>query len=152
MAALSYSTRFSFYPGKSLVLEENIATWSFLVLDKQICANMHTGDFSLYIKKTPDRKSSLWSPTNWITSNSVAATKWPPFCRRYFWMKHFAFLFKLHWFVPNGPIRNTPSLFKAIACRWTGDKPLPESRWPCSMTYVCVTLPEWVSTLRPHGI
>ena len=55
-------------------------------------------------------------------------------------------------FVPKGPINNIPALVQIMAWRRPGDKPLSEPMILISMTYICVTLPQWVKELlEPLG-
>ena len=47
-------------------------------------------------------------------------------------------------FVPNGPINNIPALFKIMAWRRPGDKPLSEPMMVSLLTHICITHPQWV--------
>ena len=53
-------------------------------------------------------------------------------------------------FVRKGPINNIPSLVQIMAWRRPGDKPLSEPMMIILLTHICVTLPQWVNTLRPR--
>ena len=50
-------------------------------------------------------------------------------------------------FVPKGPINNIPALVQIMAWRRSGDKPLSEPMMVSLLTHICVTRPQWVSTL-----
>ena len=52
-------------------------------------------------------------------------------------------------FIPKGPIDNNTALVQIMAWRRPGDKPLSEPMMVRSPTHICVTWPQWVSTLRP---
>ena len=47
-------------------------------------------------------------------------------------------------FVPKGPINKTPALFKIMAWRRPGDKPLSDAMLVSLLTHKCVTRPQWV--------
>ena len=47
-------------------------------------------------------------------------------------------------FVPKGPINNILALVQIMALRWPDAKPLSEPMMISSLTYVCVTRPQWV--------
>ena len=47
-------------------------------------------------------------------------------------------------FVPKGLINNIPALVLIMAWRRPGDKPLSEPMMVRSLTYICVTRPQWV--------
>ena len=49
-------------------------------------------------------------------------------------------------FVPKGPINNIPALVPIMALRRLGDKPLSEPMLVGSLTYICVTRPQWVNS------
>ena len=51
-------------------------------------------------------------------------------------------------FNPKGPIINIPALVQIMAWRRPGDKPLSEPMLVSLLTHICVTLPQWVNTLR----
>ena len=53
-------------------------------------------------------------------------------------------------FVPKGPINNIPALVQIMAWRRSGDKPLSEPVMVKLLTYICVTLPQWVNSLAPE--
>ena len=58
-------------------------------------------------------------------------------------------------FVTRGPIDNKQALFRAMAWRQVGDKPLHNQCWSSSLTHICSTRGRWVSTyapLTPSGI
>ena len=48
-------------------------------------------------------------------------------------------------FVPEGPINNIPALVQIMAWRRSGNKPLSEPMMVSSLTYICVTWPQWVN-------
>ena len=50
-------------------------------------------------------------------------------------------------FVPKGPINNIPALVQIMAWRRSGDKPLSEPVMVSLLTYMCVTLPQWVKSI-----
>ena len=50
-------------------------------------------------------------------------------------------------FVPKGLINNIPALVLIMAWRGPGDKPLSEPMLVRSLTYICVTRPQWVKPL-----
>ena len=56
--------------------------------------------------------------------------------------------------VPKGSINNNPALFKIMAWRHPGDKPLSETMMVSSQTNICVTRPQWVNSawLIRHSI
>ena len=51
-----------------------------------------------------------------------------------------------HRFIPRSPINNTPALVQIVAWPRTGHKPLFERMMIILLTYICVTLPQWVKT------
>ena len=50
-------------------------------------------------------------------------------------------------FVPKGPINIIPAMFRIMAWRRPGDKPLSEAMLVSLLTHICVTRPQWVNTL-----
>ena len=52
-------------------------------------------------------------------------------------------------FVPKVPIDNIPALDQIMAWRSPGNKPLSEPMMISSLTYICVTRPQWVNPV-PH--
>ena len=52
-------------------------------------------------------------------------------------------------FVPKGPINNIPALVQRMAWRRPGDKPLSEPMMVSLPTHMCVTRPQWVTSLAP---
>ena len=54
-------------------------------------------------------------------------------------------------FVPEGRINNIPALVQIMAWRRLGDKPLSEPMMVSLLTHKCVTRPQWVKCLLPHG-
>ena len=50
-------------------------------------------------------------------------------------------------FVPKGPINNSPALVQITAWYRPGNKPLSESMMVRSLTYICVTWPQWINWL-----
>ena len=53
-------------------------------------------------------------------------------------------------FVPKGRIHNIPSLVQIMAWCRLGDKPLSEPMALCLLTHICVTRPQWDTTLPQH--
>ena len=53
-------------------------------------------------------------------------------------------------FVPKGPINKIPALVKIMAWRRPGDKPLPQPMMISLLTYICITLPQWVNAQVQH--
>ena len=51
-------------------------------------------------------------------------------------------------FVPKGPINNIPELVQIMAWRRPGDKPLSETKMISLPAHICVTRPQWVSTMH----
>ena len=49
-------------------------------------------------------------------------------------------------FVPKGSINNNAALFRIMAWRRPGDKPLSEPMMVSSLTHICVTRPQWVNS------
>ena len=47
-------------------------------------------------------------------------------------------------FVPKGPINNIPALFRIMAWRRAGDKPLSEPMMVSLPKHICLTRPQWV--------
>ena len=47
-------------------------------------------------------------------------------------------------FVPKSPIDNIPTLFRIMAWRRPGDKPLSEAMMVSLLTHICVARPQWV--------
>ena len=94
--------------------------------------------------------SRLSAPQCW---HNEAGPKWPPFSRRHFQMD---FLEWKLWisinislkFVPSGPINNIPTLVQVMAWCRPGNKPLSEPMMVRLPTHICVTLPQWVNTLK----
>ena len=56
-------------------------------------------------------------------------------------------------YVPKVRINTIPALVQIMAWHRPGDKPLSEPMMVSLLTHICVTRPQWVSTLRPrqHG-
>ena len=50
-------------------------------------------------------------------------------------------------FVHKGPINNIPALVQIMAWRWSGHKPLSETKMVRLPTNICVTRPQWVKVL-----
>ena len=51
-------------------------------------------------------------------------------------------------FVPKGPINNIPELVQIMAWHRSGGNPSSEPMMVSLLTYICVTWPQWVNTLR----
>ena len=47
-------------------------------------------------------------------------------------------------FVPRGPININPEMFRIMAWRRPGDRPLSEAMLVSLLTHICVTRPQWV--------
>ena len=50
-------------------------------------------------------------------------------------------------FVPKGPINIIPAMFRIMAWRRPGDKPLSEALLVSLLTHICVTRPQWVKAM-----
>ena len=50
-------------------------------------------------------------------------------------------------YVPKGSINNNPALFRIMAWRRLGDKPLPEPMMFSSLTHICVARPQRVKSI-----
>ena len=80
--------------------------------------------------------------------------KWLPTCRRQhfkciFLNENVCILIKISLkFVPKGPINNIPALVQIIVWCWPGDKPLSKPMMVRLPMHICVTQPQWVTTLR----
>ena len=51
-------------------------------------------------------------------------------------------------FVPKGPINNFPALVQIMAWCRPGNKPLSEPMMVSLLMHICVTLPQWVNTMK----
>ena len=60
-----------------------------------------------------------------------------------FWLR---FLWSLF---PKCPTENIPALVQIMAWGWSGDRPLSEPMMVNLLMHICITLPQWVNTLRP---
>ena len=87
---------------------------------------------------------SFYGLTHW------GRDKWPPFSRRLFkcifLKENVRILIKISLkFVPKSPIDNMPALFRIMAWRLPGDKPLSEAMMVSLLTQICVARPQWVN-------
>ena len=83
---------------------------------------------------------SFYGLTHW------GRDKWPPFSRRLFkcifLKENVRILIKISLkFVPKSPIDNMPALFRIMAWRLPGDKPLSEAMMVSLLTHICVAQP-----------
>ena len=52
-------------------------------------------------------------------------------------------------FVSKGPFNNIPALVYMMAFRQLGDKPLSEPMIVKLLTFICITQPQLINSLRP---
>ena len=74
------------------------------------------------------------------------------FSNAFSWMKIYWFLLRFHWSLfPKCPTENIPALVQIMAWHWSGDRPLSEPMMVSLLMHICVTLPQWVNTLRQRS-
>ena len=77
----------------------------------------------------------------------MAANFLTTFSNAFSLMKMYKILIKISLkFVPKGPINNIPALAQIMAWRHPCDTPLSEPMMVRSLTYICITRPQWVKS------
>ena len=100
----------------------------------------------MWIRKPMKQRCVVLYLTHW-GRDKTAAILLTKFSNEFSWTKIYEFRLRFHWsFVTKVSINNIPTLVKIMAWRWTGDKLLYEPMMVISLTHICVTKPQCVTS------